>query len=107
VFCIVAGFIGLTMPRFIDIINHISPLKWGSWVVINAVFKGETFTCTEKVNGVCPISKGEQVIDLYGMSEADSPGGLGFHLWVIIVVTLGYVLIAYGTLRVRMHLHTG
>ena len=90
------------MPDVIVKINYISPLKWGAWILTNTAFKGETFTCTETIGGQCAISTGEQVIELYGMTVAKGDGGMQFHLWVVAIVTAGYMVLAFVILRIRM-----
>jgi hypothetical protein len=52
-------------------INFISPLKYATANMMPYTFRGLTFTCTDAqklANGECPLSTGEQVLDLYNLN---------------------------------------
>jgi ABC-type multidrug transport system ATPase subunit len=69
-----AGFVSLSIPHWLNYVGYISPVKWGSVVLTNVVFHGETFTCSveeEIYPGKCPLSTGKEVLDLYDMGYSD------------------------------------
>lgn len=69
-----AGFVSLSIPYWLNFFGYISPVKWGSIVLTNVVFRGETFTCSieeEIYPGRCPLSTGKEVLELYDMGYSD------------------------------------
>ena len=79
-------------------------MTWGSYILANVVFDNQEFTCDsdeKNAAGDCPISSGDQVLSLYGMTGRDGQYGLTFHLWIIGLNTAIYFLAAYIVLRLR------
>lgn len=69
-----AGFVSLSIPHWLNYVGFISPVKWGSIVLTNVVFRGETFTCSDEEEiypGRCPLSTGKEVLELYDMGYSD------------------------------------
>ena len=105
-FCMMAGFISINMALSIESVNYISPLKWGSRIIMNVVFREQKFTCDvkemtqqpESNNFVCPLATGEQVLELYNMSNTS----IEQNVWILIIISLAYFVFAYFTLRIRM-----
>ena len=101
---LLSGFISLNIPVFLQYVSFISPLTWGSYILANVVFDKQEFTCDsdeKNAAGDCPISTGDQVLSLYGMTGRDGQYGLTFHLWIIGLNTAIYFLAAYAVLRLR------
>lgn len=105
-FCMMAGFISIDMSETITRINYISPLKWGSWIVTNVVFRGINFTCQDSErlqNGDCHIMTGEQVLALYHMNETGPNGGMGYHVWLLGVLSVAFFIISFLVLRLKAY----
>jgi hypothetical protein len=101
---LLSGFISLNIPVFLQYVSFISPMTWGSYILANVVFDNQEFTCDsdeKNAAGDCPISTGDQVLSLYGMTGRDGQYGLTFHLWIIGLNTAIYFLAAYTVLRLR------
>jgi ABC-type multidrug transport system ATPase subunit len=100
-----AGFVSLSIPVWLNYIGYISPVKWGSIVLTNVVFHGETFTCSaseEIYPGRCPLSTGEEVLELYNMDYTEeSPRE--FYLLMVGLLTGILFLSGYVTLRIKLY----
>ena len=94
-----AGFISLSMPEFFEKLGYVSPLKWGSYILANVVFQGETFTCDDDVG--CYLTTGQSVLQLYGMNDNDGPYGMKYHYYMLAIVTMAYFLVALVAIRLR------
>lgn len=67
------GFVAPDLPTFFVYLGGASPVKWAAIVLVNAVLKGKTFTCSadeETDDGSCPLDTGEDVLELYNMKFA-------------------------------------
>lgn len=89
---IMAGVISLDIPHWLKAINYLSPLKY---LVANlAVYsmQGRKFACRQDqmIDGVCPISSGEEVLKLYNLDK--NPG---LNLMALGIVTVVYRIIAW------------
>jgi hypothetical protein len=77
-------------------LNYLSPFKY--FVINLAVYslKGREFTCTsaEEVRGECPISTGEQVLELYNID-----GDPRLSLLILGVLAVFYRLVAYTVIK--------
>ena len=101
-----AGYISLDMPVELRYISYISPVTWGSYILANVVFQGETFTCeeTEKdAQGYCPTSTGDEVLSLYDMGGGSGTYGMTYHMYMLAVVTCCFLLLTYLVLRGRAY----
>jgi ABC-type multidrug transport system permease subunit len=91
-----AGIVALNIPRALQIMNYLSPFKY--FVINLAVYslKGREFTCTsaEEVRGECPISTGEQVLELYNID-----GDPRLSLLILGVLAVFYRLVAYTVIK--------
>lgn len=96
---IMAGYISIDMPVFLDYLSYISPLKWGAFLLTNITFKDKTFTCSD-TDSSC-LSTGEQVLDLYNMQPGSGTNSMNFHAIMLAVVTLIYFLVALLAVRWR------
>nr|POF03947.1 putative abc transporter atp-binding protein/permease [Quercus suber] len=94
-----SGVLSLNLPTFLDAINHINPVKWSTIAMATYSLKGKTFSCTaaQEVDGKCPLASGDDVLALYNLADSD---GLSL-LWLTLLV-LGYRLLAYVVLRIRL-----
>eukprot|EP00601_Ochromonadales_sp_CCMP2298_P007375 CAMPEP_0173210602 /NCGR_PEP_ID=MMETSP1141-20130122/23761_1 /TAXON_ID=483371 /ORGANISM="non described non described, Strain CCMP2298" /LENGTH=106 /DNA_ID=CAMNT_0014137379 /DNA_START=613 /DNA_END=933 /DNA_ORIENTATION=+ len=100
-----AGYISLSMPLPLVYLSLISPITWGSYILATLTFRGQTFTCTASeadTQGNCPLSTGEQVLELYGMQGGDGEYGTNHHALMLGGVTLSLFLLTFLVLRLRM-----
>lgn len=104
IFCVMAGFLSESMPYAVQVVNYISPMKWGAWIVMNVAFQGLEFSCEgqggDNVTS-CVFQTGEDVIDLYHMDARAGNGGLSLHLGVLGGVTLAFFALSYVVLRIK------
>ena len=95
------------MPGFLKALNYLSPLKYAAANMVVYTFRGFSFSCTDAQrlsDGSCPITTGEQVLDLYDYGSTKP----GLNLAYLVVPPVIYRLLAYIVLRVtRMHLGIG
>lgn len=94
------------MPSFFKGLNYISPIKYGAIILVVQSFRGMEFVCTEAQklpDGSCPITNGDQVLELYHFNVKIAP-----NIGALIAATVIYRLIAYTVLKVtRLHLGIG
>ena len=98
-----AGVFAISIPQWLQSINYISILRYGTRLIARYEFDGLTFDCspsemTPQPGGGtmgCPFQNGQQVLELYEFNE-DSDAG---DLLAIGFLTVGYRAIAYLTLR--------
>lgn len=102
-FSIMAGFISLNMPLALIDIAYISPNRWGAYLVSNIAFSGKTYSCTqsEEVNGVCPLSTGDDVLELYGYVDYGPPYGMSYHYYMLGIIAGLYFLVSIVAVRLR------
>lgn len=97
---IMAGIMSIDMPRFLQDMNFLSPIKY---VVANLgpySLNGVRFTCTEEqrlVGGRCPIETGEEVLALYRLDGGDARWDV---LWLGVCAVV-YRGLAYALLKAR------
>lgn len=87
-----AGIAALDIPRVLQVINHISPFKYLVANIAVHSLRGRTFTCRpeQEVNGICPISTGEQVLELYKL-DVDPR----WNLILPVILTMVYRVMAF------------
>lgn len=99
-----AGFISLRMAPVLQIVNYISPIKYGSWVIMNVVFRGLQLSCNSSISSqICPLPNGESVLKLYNMQE-ESDDEFAWHIYVLAALCLLYMSLSYAVLRGRTFL---
>lgn len=96
---IMAGYISLDMPVFLDYLAFISPLKWGAFLLTNIAFQGETFDCD--ANDSTCLSTGDEVLDLYNMNAGQGTRSMMFYSYMLVVITVVYFLLALLAVRLR------
>lgn len=101
------GFVSLSIPMWLDYLGYFSPAKWGSVILTNVVFRGEAFSCDkseELVTGDCPLSTGQQVLNLYNMDYSDELYRSQFFcLMILSTVTLLLFACAFSTFRMKAY----
>jgi hypothetical protein len=103
-FGIMAGYISINMPLPLLYLSLLSPLTWGSYILANLTFKGQTFTCADEADsqGNCPLSTGDQVLTLYGMDGGEGRYGTWYNAYMLGGVTLAIFVATYVVLRLRL-----
>ncbi|KAK7208609.1 ABC efflux transporter [Myxozyma melibiosi] len=93
---LMSGLMSYNMMGFLKGFSYINPLMYGSKALFNYAFAGRTFTCSDalKVDGVCPLATGDQVIDAYHMRI-----NKGFYLGMLIVTAVYYRVLAMVTVK--------
>jgi len=93
------GIISLFMPRFLQTLNHASPVKWQVGALASHSLRGIELTCSNAqrlADGKCPIENGGQALALYHL-DVDT----GKYTLALGGVTVGYRLLAYVVLKAR------
>ncbi|KAJ3981793.1 P-loop containing nucleoside triphosphate hydrolase protein [Lentinula detonsa] len=91
------GLMSIDMIGFLQGINYISPLKYATANLLPYTLRGMNFTCDDSqrlTDGQCPLSTGEQVLDLYKLNVDPAP-----MLGALVVATVVYRIAAYLILR--------
>lgn len=95
---LMAGVLSLNIPAFLQAFNHLSPLKWSIQNLVPYTLQGLTFTCTEAQklpNGQCPISTGEQAIELYNVNSNPRLSLLALGICLIVYRFVSYLLLKF------------
>ncbi|QUC22875.1 uncharacterized protein UV8b_07116 [Ustilaginoidea virens] len=64
-----AGVFSIDMPRWLQAVNFLSPIRYATRAVAPLSLRDVQFTCTDGQRlpvGRCPIETGQQVLELYG-----------------------------------------
>lgn len=74
-----------------------SPVKWAIGNMAFYTMRGVEFTCEDwqRINGQCPITTGEQVLDLYKLNV--KPEG---YIMALGICAIAYRFLAYVVLKV-------
>jgi ABC-type multidrug transport system ATPase subunit/ABC-type multidrug transport system permease subunit len=93
---VMAGIMSINIPAFLQAWNHLSPLKYMVSNMAPYSLHGMTFTCdpTQRINGSCPISTGEQALQLYKLNH-----NAWLNLVALAITTIVYRLVAYIVLK--------
>jgi len=97
-FCGMTGLISINLPEVLQVINHVSIIKYATEFAAINEFTGLTFTCTasqQLSDGSCPYTTGSQVLSTYNYDPRDK--WLCFGL--IILLTAVYRGIAFLTFK--------
>lgn len=94
---VMSGVLSLQIPDFLQAWNHLSPVKWGVANMAPYTLRGLRFTCEEwqKINGSCPITSGEQVLDLYKLNNDPE-----LSLMALGICAIAYRFLAYVVLKI-------
>jgi len=93
---VMSGVLSLQIPRFLQAWNHLSPVKWAVANMAPYTLRGIRFTCEawQKINGACPITTGEQVLDLYKLNSDPA-----LKLMALGICAIAYRFMAYVVLK--------
>jgi len=98
-FCGMVGLISINMPAVLQVVNHISIMKFAAEFAAINEFTGLSFTCTDAQrlsDGSCPITTGEQVLDIYQFHPSTKWRSFG----LVILLTFIYRVVAYVIFKV-------
>jgi len=90
------GVMSLNIPSILQAFNHLSPLKYQVANMAVYSMRRQTFSCTtaQEVNGSCPITTGEQVLELYNLNKNPD-----LNLTALCVTAIIYRIVAYAVLK--------
>ncbi|KAJ5266816.1 hypothetical protein N7478_009624 [Penicillium angulare] len=94
---ILGGVMSLNVNDVLQGLNHLSPIKYSIANLAPYSMHGQVFHCSDAerlVSGSCPISNGEQVLQLYNLDK-DGP----MNIMALGVCTIIYRLAAYALLK--------
>ncbi|KAG0340433.1 bifunctional tryptophan synthase trp1 [Podila humilis] len=91
VFSLMTGFMSLNLPKFLDVINHISLFKYGSVLLARNEFDGLFFECSDAVRaaGACP--SGEATLSLLKFDDVNWE----LYMCLFVAVVILYRLAAW------------
>jgi hypothetical protein len=89
--------ISLNVPSFLQAFNHLSPVKWAIGNMAVYTIRDITFTCedSQKINGECPYSTGQQVLDLYKFNHVKPE----LYIMALGICAIVYRFLAYVVLK--------
>ena len=96
---LMSGVLSLNVPSFLQAFNHLSPAKWTVGNLAPYSLYGLTFTCSDAQklpDGNCPLTTGEQVLQLYNLDT--NPG---LNVLAVGLCALGYRIMAYLLLKAK------
>ncbi|KAG0013258.1 hypothetical protein BGZ81_001149 [Podila clonocystis] len=90
VFSLMTGFMSLKIPKFLDVINHISLFKYGSVILTRNEFEGLVFDCTQEqlMTGACPYPTGEAALNLLNFNGVNWDLYMGLFVAVVVLYRL-------------------
>ncbi|PVH97294.1 P-loop containing nucleoside triphosphate hydrolase protein [Periconia macrospinosa] len=93
---IMGGVMSLNVPPFLQAFNHLSPIKYAIGNMAPYTLRGIVFTCDEyqKINGRCPITTGEEALDLYKLNKDPE-----MNLMALGICVVAYRFVAYAILK--------
>ena len=93
----IQGLSSLDMPKFLEGVNYISPLKYAAASLSIKTFTNFNFTCTDTQklpDGNCPIQTGQQALSLLKLNTSLAP-----NIGALVAVTVVYRVVAWVVLR--------
>ncbi|TVY22935.1 putative ABC transporter ATP-binding protein/permease [Lachnellula hyalina] len=101
---VMSGVLSINMPGFLQGVNYLSPMRYVTRNLIPYSLRHMAFHCTAAQrlpDGTCPITTGEQVLDLYALDTNPA-----INIMALGICTLVYRLLAYALLK-GMRTHWG
>lgn len=100
IFTVTCGFMSISMPKVIDVINYISVLRYAARINADFEFTNLEFSClTNQLlpNGVCPVTNGNQVLAQLNFDTSERSLNFG----ILVFLSFMYRLIAYLALKLN------
>ena len=92
----IGGVLSLNIPSFLQAFNHLSPVKWAIGNMAPYTLRDEKFTCEDwqRINGQCPITTGQQVLELYKLDKDPE-----MYIMALGICAVAYRFLAYVVLK--------
>ncbi|KAL1643823.1 hypothetical protein SLS61_009139 [Didymella pomorum] len=92
---VMGGVLSLNIPSFLQAFNHLSPVKWAIGNMAPYTLRDQQFSCKDwqKINGQCPITTGQQVLDLYKLDKDPEMYLMALGICAIVYRFLAYVVL--------------
>ena len=89
------GVLSLNIPSFLQAFNHLSPVKWAIGNMAPYTLRDLHFTCedVQKINGQCPITTGQQVLELYKLDKDPEMYIMALGICAIMYRFLAYLVL--------------
>ncbi|KAF9179974.1 hypothetical protein BGZ50_006555 [Haplosporangium sp. Z 11] len=98
VFSFMTGFMSLSIPEWLSVINHISLFKYGSVILTRNEFEDMVFDCSDDQirAGACPLPTGKDALELLQFQDKDWELYMGLFVVVVVVYRLlvWFILVA-------------
>jgi hypothetical protein len=86
----------LNIPSFLQAFNHLSPIKYAIGNMAPYTIRSQRFTCEDwqkLPDGKCPITTGEEVLDLYNLNKDPKMQIMALGICVVVYRLLAYVIL--------------
>ncbi|KAJ4992514.1 ABC transporter [Stagonosporopsis vannaccii] len=92
---VMGGVLSLNIPTFLQAFNHLSPVKWAIGNMAPYTLRNERFTCEDwqRINGQCPVTTGEQVLQLYRLDKDADMYIMALGICAVVYRFLAYVVL--------------
>ncbi|KAF2268532.1 ABC transporter-like protein [Lojkania enalia] len=93
---IMGGVISLDVPSFLQAFNHLSPVKWAIGNMAPYTLRNQHFTCEDwqrLPNGNCPITTGQQVLNLYHLDKNPNLQIMALGICAIVYRIVAYLIL--------------
>ncbi|KAJ4340035.1 hypothetical protein N0V95_007617 [Ascochyta clinopodiicola] len=92
---VMGGVLSLSIPSFLQAFNHLSPVKWAIGNMAPYTLRHQHFTCEDwqKISGQCPITTGQQVLDLYKLDKDPDMYVLALGICAVVYRFLAYLVL--------------
>ncbi|KAF2134491.1 ABC transporter-like protein [Dothidotthia symphoricarpi CBS 119687] len=92
---VMGGVLSLSIPSFLQAFNHLSPIKWAIGNMAPYTMRNQRFTCEDwqEINGQCPITTGQQVLELYKLDKDPETYLMALGICAIVYRFLAYVVL--------------
>ncbi|KAF2797711.1 hypothetical protein K505DRAFT_234933 [Melanomma pulvis-pyrius CBS 109.77] len=93
---VMGGVLSLSIPPFLQAFNHLSPIKYAVGNIAPYTLRNQHFTCEDWLklpNGNCPITTGEEALDLYHLNKDPEMNLMALGICTIVYRGLAYVIL--------------
>lgn len=92
---IMGGVFSLNLPGFLQAWNYLSPVKYATDNIAPYAMRGQRFSCSDaqKIDGVCPLATGEQVLKLYNLDRNPGVNLAGLGACVVVYRLVAFLIL--------------
>ncbi|KAF2195388.1 P-loop containing nucleoside triphosphate hydrolase protein [Zopfia rhizophila CBS 207.26] len=93
---IMGGVMSIDIPGFLQAFNHLSPIKYAIANMAPYTLRDQYFTCQDwqkLPNGNCPITTGEEVLNLYKLNKNPEMNIMALGICTIVYRLLAYLIL--------------